>query len=208
MRTPSRASISARRRAIVQFGRSATGSSSNGVITRNAASLFTGAGPGAMLAFSASTPPRPKSLRQSRTVSSRTPNASAIRGLVQPDSVSRTARARSASPRSRDPASAAKADRCSSLAATGDLPPMPHPSESMRNSESQHLSVGQASRNLLMASRAIATVPKSYYFFAICRNHVANYRTLRKERSKKHKNGTWAMHLTDAWNSRRPSLNE
>ena len=54
MRTPSRVSISARRRAIVQFGRSATGSSSKGVTTRNAASLFTGGGPGATLAFNAS----------------------------------------------------------------------------------------------------------------------------------------------------------
>jgi hypothetical protein len=41
-------------------------------------------------------------------VSSRTPNASAIRALVQPDSVNRMARALSASPRSRD---AARADR-------------------------------------------------------------------------------------------------
>jgi hypothetical protein len=41
-----------------------------------------------MLAFNASTPPRPKSLRHSRTVSSRTPNASAICGLLQPDRVS------------------------------------------------------------------------------------------------------------------------
>src|SRR5271168_3689149 len=48
-----------------------------GVITRKAASLFTGAGPGATLAFSAATPPFMKSLRQRRTVSSRTPNASA-----------------------------------------------------------------------------------------------------------------------------------
>lgn len=50
-----------------------------------------------MLAFSASTPPFMKSLRRSRTVSSRTPKASAIRPLVQPLSVSNTARARSAS---------------------------------------------------------------------------------------------------------------
>jgi hypothetical protein len=98
MRTPSRASISARLRAIVQFGLSATGSSSNGVTTRNAVSLFTGAGPGATLAFNASTPPRLKSLRQKRTVSSRTPNAWAIRMLVHPASVRSTARARSASP--------------------------------------------------------------------------------------------------------------
>ena len=49
MRTPSRASISARRRGLVQLRRSATGSSSKGVTTRKAASLFTGDGPGAML---------------------------------------------------------------------------------------------------------------------------------------------------------------
>jgi hypothetical protein len=35
----------------------------------------------------AATPPHTKSLRHSRTVSSRTPNGSAIRGLVQPASV-------------------------------------------------------------------------------------------------------------------------
>ena len=92
MRTPSRASISARRRGIVQLRRSVTGSSSKGAATRKAASLFTGGGPGAMLAFSAATPPAVKSLRQRRTVSSRTPNASAILGLVQPASVSSTAR--------------------------------------------------------------------------------------------------------------------
>ena len=130
MRTPSRASISARRRGIVQFGRLATGSSSSGVTTRNAAELFTGTGPGAMLAFNASTPPLPNSLRHRRTVSSRTPNASAIRGLDQPAKVSSTARARSASPRSRDPARAARPTRCSSFAVTGDLPPMSHPPES------------------------------------------------------------------------------
>jgi len=130
MRTPARASISARRPAIVQFGLSATSSSSKGVTTRNAVSLFTGCGPGAMLAFSAVTPPRPKSPRHSRTLSSRTPNASAICELLQPDRVSNTARARSASPRSPDPARADKATRCSSLATIGELPPMPHPSES------------------------------------------------------------------------------
>src|ERR1700688_445782 len=130
MRTPSRASISARRRAIVQFGRSATGSSSKGVTTRNAVSLFTRSRPGAMLGLRASTPPRPKSLRHNRTVSSRTPNASAIRGLVQPASVSSTARALSAAPRSRDTARAIKATRCSTLATIGDLPPMHRPPES------------------------------------------------------------------------------
>src|SRR5271157_3869996 len=92
MRTPSRASISTCSRGIVQLRRSATGSSSKGVTTRKAASLFTGAGPGATLAFSAATPPRMKSLRHRRTVSWRTPNASAIRALVQPFSVKSTAR--------------------------------------------------------------------------------------------------------------------
>ena len=130
MLTPSRVSISARRRAIVQLGRSATGSSSKGATMRSAARLFNGVGPAATLAFSASTPPLPKSLRHSRTVSSRTPKASAIRGLVQPESVSSTARARSASPRSRDPARAARAARCSSLAEIGDLSPMPRSPES------------------------------------------------------------------------------
>ena len=97
---------------MVQFGRSATGASSNGVTTRNAAALFTGAGPGATVALSAATPSRMKSLRHSRTVSSRTPKASAMRGLVQPDSVSSTARARSASPRSRDRARAISTVHC------------------------------------------------------------------------------------------------
>jgi len=71
-------------------------------------------------------PSRLKSLRHSRTVSARTPNASAMRGLVQPESVSRMARALSASPRSREPARAARAERWSSLAEIGDLPLIPH----------------------------------------------------------------------------------
>ena len=55
--TPSRASISAMRRGIVQLGRSATGASSRGATTRSAASVFTGGGPGATVAFNASTSP-------------------------------------------------------------------------------------------------------------------------------------------------------
>ena len=137
MRMPSRTSISARRRGIVQLRRSATGSSSKGATTRKAASLFTGGGPGAMLAFSAVTPPAAKALRHRRTVSSRTPNASAILGLVQPASVKSTARARSASPRSREPARAERAARCSSLATTGDFPAMPHTMQISGGSESQ-----------------------------------------------------------------------
>jgi hypothetical protein len=80
MRTPSRASVPVW--AIVQFGLLATGSSRNGVTVRKAASLLTGGGPGATLAFHVSMP-RLKSPRHSQTVSSRTPNASAMRGLVQ-----------------------------------------------------------------------------------------------------------------------------
>src|ERR1700741_4572190 len=114
MRTPSRASISTCSRGIVQLRRSATGCSSKGVTTRKAASLFIGAGPGATWAFSAATPPRMKSLRHKRTVSSRTPNAGAILDRVQPASVKSPARARSASLRSREPARPKRPARCSS----------------------------------------------------------------------------------------------
>jgi hypothetical protein len=67
-----------------------------------------------------------KSLRHRRTVSSRTPNAAAILELVQPASVKNTARARSASLRSRESARANRPARCSSLAVTGDFPAMPY----------------------------------------------------------------------------------
>ncbi len=130
--TSSRFLISAMRRGIVQFARFATGASSNGTQTRNAASVFTGGGPAYTLALMASTPPRAKSPRQKRTVSSRTRNASAIRALVQPSSVSNMARARSASPRLRETARTSSAARCSSLALTGDLPAMFCPRESIR----------------------------------------------------------------------------
>ena len=101
MRTPERVAISSARRGNVQFGRSATGPDRTSFATANAASAVTGAGPGATDVFSALIPPVMKVLRQARTVSSRTPNASAIWPLVQPDRVSKIARARSASPRSR-----------------------------------------------------------------------------------------------------------
>ena len=130
--TSSRFLISAMRRGIVQFARFATGASSNGTQTRSAASVFTGGGPAYTLALMASTPPRAKSPRQKRTVSSRTRNTSAIRALVQPSSVSNMARARSASPRLRETAKTSSAARCSSLALTGDLPAMSRPRESTR----------------------------------------------------------------------------
>lgn len=87
MLRPSRRAISSARRDNVQFGRSSTGDDRSGAATLRAASAFSGTGPGAMRALRASTPPRTKSLRHNRTVSSRTPKACAIRALVQPSSV-------------------------------------------------------------------------------------------------------------------------
>src|SRR3954467_75709 len=109
MRTPARVSISSARRGSVQFGRSATGPDRTSSATARAHSALTGAGPGATDVFRASMPPVMKALRQNRTVSSRTPKASAIWPLVQPNRVSKIARARSASPRSRDRLSAIRA---------------------------------------------------------------------------------------------------
>src|SRR5271166_2465809 len=160
MRTPSRASISARRRGIVQLRRSATGSSSKGVTTRNAVSLLTGAGPGATLAFSASTPPPANSLRQKRTVSSLTPNASAICGLVQPASVRSTARARSASPRSCEPASASRPARCSSVAVSGDFPAMFCTCESVPTANQSAIR-WSTDRNLLRLPKSTSRAPGS-----------------------------------------------
>src|SRR5215212_9514644 len=122
MRRPARLSISSARRGRVQLGRSATGADRTSSATASARSALTGAGPGATAVFSASMPPAVKALRQKRTVSSRTPNASAIWLLVQPDRVSKIARARSASPRSRERLRAISADLWSSSAVTGDLP--------------------------------------------------------------------------------------
>jgi hypothetical protein len=135
MRTPSRASISARRRGIVQLRRSAAGSLSKGVATREAASLFTGDGPGAMLAFSAATPPAAKSLRQSRTYPRArktppqsqdwySPQASAARRApVRLPTIARTGQRRGR--------------RCSSLATTRDFPAMPHTMQITGRSEAQ-----------------------------------------------------------------------
>ena len=65
-----------------------------------------------------------KALRQTRTVSSRTPKASAICPRVQPDRVSKIARARSASPRSREWLRASSPCLCPSSTVIGDLPAM------------------------------------------------------------------------------------
>src|SRR5215207_8740780 len=124
MRTPERFSISSARRGSVQFGRLATGPDKTSSATARADSALTGAGPGATDVFRASMPPVMKVLRQKRTVSSRTPKASAIWPLVQPERVSKIARARSASPRSGERLSAIRARLWSSVAARGDLPAM------------------------------------------------------------------------------------
>src|SRR5215211_2956454 len=123
-RTPARLSISSARRGSVQFGRSPTGQDRTSSATTNARSALTGAGPGAIDFFRASIPPVMKALRQTRTVSSRTPKAWAIWALVQPDRVSTIARARSASPRSREWLRASSPCLCSSSTVTGDLPAM------------------------------------------------------------------------------------
>src|SRR5208337_1409902 len=73
-------------------------------------------------------------MRHRRTVSSRTLKASAMRGLVHPDNVSNIARARSASPRSREWANVSSALRCWSPAVTRDLPATPRLRESTRRS--------------------------------------------------------------------------
>ena len=92
---------------MVQFGRFRRPAPSNGVTTRNAALLFTAPGRNATVALSAATPSCTwKSLRHSFVHVLAHAEGSAMRGLVQPDSVSSTARARSASPRSRDRARA------------------------------------------------------------------------------------------------------
>ena len=66
-------------------------------ITDNAACSLAAAGPAALRARNPATPLRPKIHRQCRTLSGHTPNAAAIRSLVQPSNDNRIARARSAS---------------------------------------------------------------------------------------------------------------
>src|SRR4029453_19168870 len=85
-------------------------------------------------------------------VSSRTPKAAAMSGLVQPESVSRMARARSASARSRDRPSSAKARLCSSFAETGDLPAMIRTPAQIGAGNHRPQSVGQTGRTCLAAA--------------------------------------------------------
>src|SRR6516162_8228879 len=120
--TPSRDAISSARRASVQLTRLVTGADKRGSATRRAACVFIGSGPGKGRVSRASTPPFMNWLRHKRTVSSRTPNASERRELVQPLSVKRMLLALSASARSDPPALASSSLTCSGVARTGDLP--------------------------------------------------------------------------------------
>ena len=125
MRTPSRASISARRltdRPVASVGHRLLQQGRDHNATPLHSSPELGRAPRSLLAPQCR---RPRShCATGEPVSSCTPNASAIRGLVQPVSVSSTARALSASPRSREPASLASAARCSLVAVSGDFPAM------------------------------------------------------------------------------------
>ena len=117
--------------------RSATGCSNKGVTTRNAASLFTGAGQGATLAFSASIPPPAKSLRHRRTrVFAHAERLGDPRTAFEDDAVIEGRQfdhpfvvvfenaVAVADPKRREPASVASAARCSLVAVSGDFPAM------------------------------------------------------------------------------------
>ena len=156
MRTPSRSAISARSREIVQLRRSATGASSNGAATRNAASLFTGAGPGAT-----------RGLQRLRAVAHEV-------AAPQADCVFTHAkclgdvRARPAGQRqqhgtrpirlaaSREPASAVSAARWSLVAESGDRPVIVGTCESVPLGNKP---VGQPGRFCLSGSKSGATDP-------------------------------------------------
>src|SRR4051794_8413237 len=104
IRTSARCSISAAKRRNVQFVRFATGTDKTSSATASAVSALTGDAPGGLCVRRPATPPCMNVIRHRRTVSSRTPKASPIRLLDQPAKLSKIARARSASPRSCEPA--------------------------------------------------------------------------------------------------------
>lgn len=127
METSARRVISACRRGNVQFARSATGAVNTDAATPAAASLLTLSRPGRALARRPSTPLSANQLRHRRTLSGVTPNARAICPLVQPLIDNTTARARSASSRRSDRASACNASTCSAVETTRGRPAMTHP---------------------------------------------------------------------------------
>src|ERR1039458_9288359 len=137
MRCPVRRSISSDRRGKVQLIRFSTGAANNSRATASAASAFTGEQPGAGCRSMPAGPSRMNVERQSRTVSSRTPKTSPIAALVQPDSESRIARARSASARFVESANRFRMSRCSALAINGDLPDMIGPPNHLRRLNQQ-----------------------------------------------------------------------
>lgn len=143
MRTPAHFSISSAKRGSVEFGRPATGKDKRSSATASAHSAFTGAVPGATDILSASTPPLMKALRHKRTVSSRTSKASAILGLVHPNNVGKSARAWSASPRSRDRLRANNAPPLLFARHNRELARHDHDLESEQTMESRHPSVGR-----------------------------------------------------------------
>ena len=158
--TPSRLAISSARRARVQLGRSATGADKSGPATRSAACALSGSGPGARRALRASTPPLMKSLRHSRTVSWRTPKASAIRPLVQPASVNKIARARSASARSA-PLARASAPPSHRPSPSPEICPPCSVLQSNQRTESRPTTVGQSNQTCLDATSGGFDTPSS-----------------------------------------------
>ena len=137
MRTPARASISARSRGIVQLRRSATGSSSKGVTTRKAASLFIGAGPGAALGLQCRNAAAHKvAAPQANRIFA---HAKRLRDLgAGPTSQRQKHRSRPVRLAAiTQPARAKRPARCSSLVATGDFPAMSYTSRIGAGSQPQ-----------------------------------------------------------------------
>lgn len=121
---PARRPISACSRGSVQLVRFSTGPDRSSRAIASARSPRSGEGPGASVARSASTPPAANQARQWRTDAAVTPKACASSTLVQPSSVSKIARARSASPRMSDRASSRSATACAGVAVSRDRPAM------------------------------------------------------------------------------------
>ncbi|MBK8175754.1 MAG: hypothetical protein IPK66_10960 [Rhodospirillales bacterium] len=143
IRSPVRRSISFCNRGSVQFRRSATSSVSTAETTASAARAFTGSGPGALRARRPATPSRPNVQRQWRTLFGSTENASAIRALDQPCSDNKIDRARSASARSGEPASARNSSHCSAVATTRGRPAMTTPKSSDPSTRACHMWIAQ-----------------------------------------------------------------
>ena len=119
---PLRAASSACNRGSVQFGRSVTGADRTSRARASAASLLTGAAPACGFARNPSTPSAMNHVRHRRTLSGVTPNTRAICPLVQPFTDNKMARARSASLRRADSASASNSATSAAVAVTRGRP--------------------------------------------------------------------------------------